>query len=426
MVYLTVDEGLTLVRGFFAAPLSPGLCIISGDSSEYAAWNRSSSREAAGDRAMAILRHAFGRGSRTVVLAEVGLALVLLTFVLSYSLGWATRVWAPVFGLVDRPGGRKQHGRIVPLGGGVAIWLATALVLVSAALIILSGGGELPSELVVHLGGLRLRLGELGLIFGLATGIMILGLCDDRIGLGWGVRLAAQTLAAVIVVWSGTRITLFPPFSNVYLTGFLTVLWIVGLTNAFNFLDNMDGLAASVGLIVAVLFAAAQLAVGSLFVPAVLLCLAGALGGFLVHNRPPARLFMGDAGSNFLGFLLGTLTVSGTFYREGYSRFSVLSPLVVMAIPLYDMISVIFIRLREGRSPFQADRRHFSHRLVDMGFSGPMAVATIDLTTLASGSGGAPFAQTWAFWSGRRHHSDSAHPGRGCVSRIDDQLPSRE
>jgi UDP-GlcNAc:undecaprenyl-phosphate/decaprenyl-phosphate GlcNAc-1-phosphate transferase len=323
----------------------------------------------------------------TVVLAEVGFGLVLLAFLLSLGLGWAARIWAPAFGLVDRPGGRKKHGKVTPLGGGVAIWLATALVLLAGALLVASGGGGLPSELAVHLGGLKQRLGLLGLVFGLATGIMILGLCDDRFGLTWRVRFAAQTLAAGILVSMGTRITLFPPFSNVYLTGFLTVLWIVGLTNAFNFLDNMDALAASVGLIVAVLFAAAQLAVGSLFVPAVLLCLAGALAGFLVHNHSPARLFMGDAGSNFLGFLLGSLTVAGTFYREGYSRFSVLSPLVVMAIPLYDMISVIFIRLREGRSPFQPDRRHFSHRLVELGFSGPMAVATIDLTTLASGCG---------------------------------------
>ena len=143
------------------------------------------------------------------------------------------------------------------------------------------------------------------------------------------------------------------------------------------------------GLIAAVLFAAAQAAVGGLFVPAVLMVLAGSLAGFLVHNRYPARLFMGDAGSNFLGFLLGCLTVAGTFARpqEGYSPFSVLSPLLVMAVPLYDTMSVILIRLREGRSPFQPDRRHFSHRLVDRGLTPPRAVATIDLVTLAGGLG---------------------------------------
>ena len=112
------------------------------------------------------------------------------------------------------------------------------------------------------------------------------------------------------------RVTLFGPFTHPLLGGAVTVLWVVGLTNSFNMLDNMDGLAASVGLIVAVLFCGAQLAVESLFVPAVMLVVVGALAGFLVHNHYPARLFMGDAGSNFLGFLAGALTVAGTFTRD--------------------------------------------------------------------------------------------------------------
>ena len=159
--------------------------------------------------------------------------------------------------------------------------------------------------------------------------------------------------------------------------------------NAFNFLDNMDGLAAGVGMIAALLFAGSQIAVGSLFVPGVLLALVGALAGFLVHNRYPARLFMGDAGSNFLGFLLGALTVAGTYYRydQPVSRFSVLAPLLVMAVPLYDTLSVLLIRIREGRSPFLGDRRHFSHRLVEHGLTPPQAVLTIDLVTLAGGLG---------------------------------------
>src|SRR6185312_3540940 len=139
----------------------------------------------------------------------------------------------------------------------------------------------------------------------------------------------------------------------------------------------------------ALLFCAAQVAVGDLFVPAILLVLAGALGGFLVHNRAPARLFMGDAGSNFLGFLLGCLTVAGTFTRDEpeYSSFGVFTPLLVMAVPLYDTTSVILIRLKEGRSPFQPDRKHFSHRLVERGLTPVRAVWTIDLVTLTGGLG---------------------------------------
>ncbi len=146
---------------------------------------------------------------------------------------------------------------------------------------------------------------------------MVMGLIDDLKDLDWRLRLGIQVGCAAILAATGIRVTLFGPFTHPVIGGAVTVLWIVGLTNAFNMLDNMDGLAASVGLIAAVLFCGAQVAVGDLFVPAVLLVLVGALGGFLVYNRAPARLFMGDAGSNFLGFLLGALTVVGTLHPRG-------------------------------------------------------------------------------------------------------------
>jgi UDP-GlcNAc:undecaprenyl-phosphate GlcNAc-1-phosphate transferase len=241
------------------------------------------------------------------------------------------------------------------------------------------------------MGGVSLRAGELVLILAMASIIMIMGLCDDVKNLDWRLRLSIQVGCAGVLAAAGVRVTLFGPFAHPFLGGLVTVLWIVALTNAFNMLDNMDGLAASVGLLAALLFCGAQVAVGSLFAPAVLLVVVGALAGFLVHNRPPARLFMGDAGSNFLGFLLGALTVVGTFTRDErggeYSPYGVLAPLLVMAVPLYDMTSVVLIRLREGRSPFMGDRRHFSHRLVARGLTPPLAVLTIDLVTLAGGLG---------------------------------------
>jgi UDP-GlcNAc:undecaprenyl-phosphate GlcNAc-1-phosphate transferase len=324
-----------------------------------------------------------------VVLAAVGAGLVLLAFAVGMGLCALARVLAPQVGLIDRPGGRKAHKAPTPLAGGVAIWLTTVGVLALGASVLAVGRGGLPADLAKHVSGLWSRGGELGLILGLATLIMIMGLIDDRFGLSWRSRLLMQFVLATILVACGVRVTIFvePTLWGKLYTGALTVFWIVGLTNAFNFLDNMDGLAAGVGLIAALLFAGAQIAVESLFVPAVLLVLVGALGGFLVHNRHPARLFMGDAGSNFLGFLLGSLTVAGTFTRPGYSPYSVLTPLLVMAVPLYDTASVIIIRLREGRSPFQPDRSHFSHRLVDRGLTPPRAVATIYLVTLASGLG---------------------------------------
>ncbi len=324
-----------------------------------------------------------------MTLALVGIALVTSSFVLSALLSGLARVVAPRFGLVDKPGGRKAHQAPTPLAGGVAIWLTVALMLGLGALALGPGRAFLPRALAIHAGGAWERSGQLALILGLSTIIMAMGLADDRVGLGWKLRLSVQAGLSAIVVASGVRVTLFWPFDSVLVSGAITVLWIVGLTNAFNFLDNMDGLAAGVGLIAAALFAAAQVEVEGRFVPAVLLVLVGALGGFLVHNKYPARLFMGDAGSNFLGFLLGTLTVVGTFTRpsEGYSPYGVLTPLLVMAVPLYDATSVIIIRIREGRSPFEADRRHFSHRLVDRGLTPPLAVRTIYLVTLAGGLG---------------------------------------
>jgi UDP-GlcNAc:undecaprenyl-phosphate GlcNAc-1-phosphate transferase len=244
-----------------------------------------------------------------------------------------------------------------------------------------------PESLARYADGAVSRLAPLIEILALSTVIMAMGLVDDLKSLGWRFRLGIQAACATVLAASGIHLTLFGPFTHPLPGGAVTVLWIVGLTNAFNMLDNMDGLAASVGLIAAALFSAAQVAVGSLFAPAVLLVLVGALAGFLVHNRFPARLFMGDAGSNFLGFLLGALTVVGTFTTTGFPPHGVLAPLLVMAVPLYDMTSVVLIRLREGRSPFQGDRRHFSHRLVARGLTPPQAVWTIDLVTLAGGSG---------------------------------------
>lgn len=324
-----------------------------------------------------------------MTLPFVAVALVVASFALSVGFSGLARRVAPRFGLVDKPGGRKAHLAPTPLGGGVAIWLTMTLMLIVGALIIGLGRSELPDSLARHAGGLWERSGEMTLIFTLASVIMAMGLADDRIDLSWKLRLGVQILLSASLVVSGAQITLFWPFNSYWFSVGITVLWVVGLTNAFNFLDNMDGLAAGVGLIAASLFAAAQFQVGGLFVPAVLLILIGALGGFLVFNRYPARLFMGDAGSNFLGFLLGSLTVVGTFTRPdlGDSPFAVLTPLLVMAVPLYDTTSVILIRFREGRSPFQADRSHFSHRLVDRGLTPPLAVRTIYGVTLAGGLG---------------------------------------
>src|SRR5262249_20841398 len=147
-----------------------------------------------------------------------------------------------------------------PLGGGVAIWLTTVAVPLIGAVVAVAAGAWLPREVAQYAAGVRSRIGELLLILGLSTLIMLMGLADDRKALGWRLRLVIQVGLAVVLAASGVRVTLFGPFANPAFGGLVTVLWVVGLTNAFNFLDNMDGLAASVGLIAALLFTGAQVA----------------------------------------------------------------------------------------------------------------------------------------------------------------------
>jgi UDP-GlcNAc:undecaprenyl-phosphate GlcNAc-1-phosphate transferase len=187
------------------------------------------------------------------------------------------------------------------------------------------------------------------------------------------------------------RLTAFLPYPLI--TGALSVLWIVALINAFNMLDNMDGLSAGVAAIAGSMLAAVMLLAPDpetnrpqLFVAGLLLVLVGSLLGFLWHNRPPASIFMGDSGSYFIGFMIAaaTLLASYTSYH-GSQRHAILAPLCVMAVPLYDMLTVIWIRLASGKSPFAADKNHFSHRLVDLGLNKTQAVLTVYLTTATCG-----------------------------------------
>jgi UDP-GlcNAc:undecaprenyl-phosphate GlcNAc-1-phosphate transferase len=166
----------------------------------------------------------------------------------------------------------------------------------------------------------------------------------------------------------------------------LTVLWIVLITNAFNFLDNMDGLSAGVAAIAAGIFAVASMSAGQVFVPIMAWVLVGALLGFLVFNFSPATIFMGDAGSLVVGYLLSVLTILTTFYdsARNLTPLGIIVPMVVLAVPLYDVTSVVIHRIRAGESPFKGDWRHFSHRLVKRGMTQRGAVLTIYLATAAT------------------------------------------
>ena len=322
--------------------------------------------------------------------------LLLGTLVPSMSVAWTAvllvRRYGPRWGLVDRPGHRKIHTAPMPTSGGLAIWLGIVLPLAAGQIILATSFIPVPDFVAQHLSGLEHQSGRLWTILAGGTVLMILGLVDDRRGLDWRLRICVQTLVALAMVLSGKQLTLFLDLP--ILTGALSVVWIVGLVNSFNMLDNMDGLSAGVAAIAASMLAAVMLLAPSpithqpqLFIGGFLLVVVGALVGFLGHNRPPARLFMGDAGSYLIGYLLAIASLTGRYASYTEHPYAVLAPLCVLAVPLYDTASVILIRLRAGRSPFEGDKSHFSHRLVELGMTKPQAVLTIYLATATCGLG---------------------------------------
>ncbi|MEX2168480.1 MAG: MraY family glycosyltransferase [Pirellulales bacterium] len=328
--------------------------------------------------------------------------LVLLAAVPSFLIALAAvpfvRRRASQWGLVAKPRADRFHQTATPLGGGLAIWLgvvATFAILQLAVAAIVGGWistALIPEIVANHLLGLRSSSGRLWTLLIAATVMLLLGLVDDRRGLDWRTRLIAQIVVAAFMVWQGWRLTLF--IDEPTLTVSLSVIWIVGIVNAFNMLDNMDGLAAGVAWIASMLLAAVMLLGphaepegAQLFVAGFLAVLAGAIGGFWVYNKPPASIFMGDAGSYYIGFYIAVATMMATFAGNDLPRHAVLAPLCVLAVPIYDTVTVVLIRLREGRSPFEGDKNHLSHRLVQLGLSPSEAVATIYLLTFACGLG---------------------------------------
>ena len=324
---------------------------------------------------------------------------LLPSFALALAGGWLARRICPWLGLMDQPGTRKIHAAPVPTGGGLAVWLAVilpfALGQLTLWLLVRSDSPPpawIPAFVAPHLSGLWEQSGRLWIMLAGGTVLMLLGLADDRRGLDWRFRLAVQTAVAATMVALGWRLTVF--LDVPWLTAVLSVLWIVGLVNSFNMLDNMDGLSAGVAGIGAAMLGAVMLLAPDpttsqpqLFVGGFLLVLVGALTGFLWHNRPPARLFLGDAGAYLIGYLLAMCTLMATFSGGSVPRHAILAPLCVLAVPLYDTASVVLIRLRQGRSPFHADKSHFSHRLVELGMTTRQAVLTIYLATATCGLG---------------------------------------
>ncbi|MCC6422588.1 MAG: undecaprenyl/decaprenyl-phosphate alpha-N-acetylglucosaminyl 1-phosphate transferase [Phycisphaerales bacterium] len=308
-----------------------------------------------------------------------------VSFVLSWLLTAAMKRIAPRIGFVDKPGHRKIHVQPKPLGGGVAIFWAFALPVV-AVLVVSWFAQPQSADWMASVGGVRLRSPLAWAILGCTFAIHLLGLIDDKKALGPYIKLLAQlAITAFLVVEFDLRIlTALGDVASVV----LTILWITAITNAFNFLDNMDGLSAGVAAVCTAAFMVTALSIGQWFVAANLALLLGALLGFLCFNFSPASIFMGDSGSLVIGFLLGILTVRTTFLppdtQLAAGWYSLFAPIIVLALPLYDLIVVSIIRMSRGKSPFVGDTNHFSHRLVARGMSKRTAVLCIYLVTAAT------------------------------------------
>ncbi len=305
-------------------------------------------------------------------------------FVVSMVLTLVMGALSPRIGLVAHPGERRVHRRVMPSGGGVAVFIGVwALVAagVIACRLLAAGRLDLPiwASALAHVPGVLQRVDQLVVVFIGAVVIWVLGLIDDRWGLSPWFRLAVHLAVGLFLVLSGMTVSMF--IENAWIRGIITVLWVAGLINAFNMLDNMDGLSAGVGLIIATVFAVVAIQTGQYFIAAFLCCVAGALGGFLVYNFPPASIFMGDSGATSIGYLLAVITIQFTFFQPERPYFPMVVPLLIFGLPLFDAITVVWIRLRSGRSPFCGDTNHFSHRLVALGMTQRQAVLTIYLIT---------------------------------------------
>jgi len=268
-------------------------------------------------------------------------------------------------GVLDQPGQRKSHRTPTPYLGGVAIVLAVTLSIALAAVV----RGETLATLTQLLG-----------ILGLAVGLALTGLLDDLRGLPVTVRFGVQLLAALGLWQLGVRADLTGQ-SLIDLP--LTILWTVGITNAMNLLDNMDGLSASTATIASVWFGAIAMVNGQFLVAALAFAVGGGAAGFLRDNRPPARIYMGDAGSLFLGVMLASLGMLLDIERGMLVTAAL--PVLILTVPVLDTALVTIARIRHGISPFQGGRDHTSHRLVRIGLPVPIAVGLIAMASLAHG-----------------------------------------
>ena len=290
--------------------------------------------------------------------------LVILAFVVAFLTAFASTPWArelaEIIGAIDVPKDeRRMHKVPTPRLGGLAIFFGFLISVICFVV--------LTPEII-------------GIVAGSVI-IVIMGAFDDRKPLKASVKLLIQIVAALVVTAFGVRIDIFtnPVLfmgSDYLILGKLaiplTVIWIVAITNAVNLIDGLDGLAAGVASISSICILVIALMVSESNIAILVACLTGACIGFLPYNFNPASIFMGDSGSNFLGFLLACISIEGLF--KGYAVISFAVPLLLLALPIFDTSVAILRRIKNKKPVMAPDRGHLHHKLVDMGFSTKQAV----------------------------------------------------
>lgn len=277
-------------------------------------------------------------------------------------------------GLVDKPNERKIHSTPIPRLGGVAIWLSTMLTFVFLIFLSYYPYGSLLS----------------GILLGSSL-MFLLGLIDDIYVLDAKFKLFIQISITTIVFALGIRIdSLYNPFGspihlNMAVSYIITLLWIVGISNAVNFIDGIDGLAGSVITISSVTLGLIAVAMvpPSTISALIAFILAGSMLAFLTYNFNPAKIFMGDSGALFAGFLLATLSITGVMKT---AALAMLVPLFVLSVPILDITFSSLRRICKGTSPFVADAEHIHHKLLKAGFSQNKTVFILATFAVASGA----------------------------------------
>lgn len=285
----------------------------------------------------------------------------LCSFIITFFLTKIFRGLAVRWKFFDQPSERKFHKKPIPLMGGAAIFLGFWIT-------ILIGKFFFPKVLTVFIGGII---------------ISAVGLWDDKFILSAKQKVFFQSIVALLTILSGIHLKLFLPMPFDYIISFI---WILFIINAFNLLDNMDGVSGGIAFISSLLLCFVSILMKNHFVSIILSVFMGALGAFLCFNFPPASIFMGDCGSMFIGYIVSVATILGIYYRPGSpTLFPVIIPLLVLAVPVFDVISVIFIRVFHKKPIFQPDKNHFSHRLVNIGMNIKTAVLFLYLVTFCVG-----------------------------------------